>query len=62
MPAAIAALLMALGCAPATFTGPSGAFVIWVCPPVGETDEGQAAPPPPAPAAPAAPVVPEREA
>lgn len=58
MPAAIAALLMALGCAPASFSGPAGEFAIWVCPPVSEGAEAPhpSAPPPPAPA------VPEREA
>ena len=67
MPAAIAALLMALGCAPASFSGPAGAFAIWVCPPVIEQQEAPDAPPPQAPApaptpAPAHPSVPEREA
>lgn len=33
MPQAVALLLMALGCAPAPFTGPAGPFVVWVCPP-----------------------------
>lgn len=42
MPAAIAALLMALGCAPASFNGPAGTFVVWVCPPVAQ--EGGEAP------------------
>lgn len=65
MPAALAALLMAMGCAPASFTGPAGAFAIWVCPPVTDQQEAPATPPtapPAAPAAPAAPAVPEREA
>lgn len=30
----LALLLGALGCAPAGFHGPAGAFVIWVCPPI----------------------------
>ena len=34
MPATLALLLVALGCAPARFSGPSGPFVVWVCPPV----------------------------
>lgn len=34
MPATLALLLVALGCAPARFDGPSGPFVVWVCPPV----------------------------
>ena len=48
MPHAIALLLMTLGCAPAQFTGPSGSFFVWVCPPVIE-------------APPAAPEIEERE-
>jgi hypothetical protein len=59
MPATIAALLLALGCAPATFTGPAGAFAVWVCPPAAESTEQPATPPAPPPPAPA---VPEREA
>ncbi len=43
MPHAIAMLLMALGCAPAQFTGPSGPFLVWVCPPV--IDPSPAEPP-----------------
>ena len=61
MPAAIAALLMAMGCAPANFTGPAGAFAIWVCPPVIEQQDAPDAPAAP-PAAPAQPAIPEREA
>ena len=34
MPTAIALLMIALGCAPASFSGPAGGFVVWVCPPV----------------------------
>jgi hypothetical protein len=49
MPAAIAALLMALGCAPIEISTPRGdAFGIWVCPPVAEGEApAPAAPPPP---------------
>lgn len=36
MPATLALLLMALGCAPARFAGPAGPFVVWVCPPVAD--------------------------
>jgi hypothetical protein len=54
MPATIAALLLALGCAPAEFSGPAGAFVVWVCAPV-VAGEAPAAPPAPPPAAPRAP-------
>ncbi len=49
MPAAIAALLMALGCAPIQIATPRGdAFGIWVCPPViaDESATPPAAPPP----------------
>jgi hypothetical protein len=42
MPAAIAALLLQLGCAPAEFSGPAGPFLVWVCPPV--VDAAPAAP------------------
>jgi hypothetical protein len=49
MPAAIAALLMSLGCAPASFNGPAGEFLVWVCPPVVQEQE-QPPPPPPPPA------------
>ncbi len=59
MPPAIAALLLSLGCAPASFSGPAGEFAIWVCPPVVE------APAPPDPQSarpPSAPAIPEREA
>lgn len=46
MPTAIAALLMALGCAPIEVTTPHGDAVgIWVCPPV----VAEAAAPQPAP-------------
>jgi hypothetical protein len=48
MPAAIAALLLSLGCAPAEFSGPAGAFIVWVCPPVA-ADEQPSAPPAPPP-------------
>ena len=35
MPLQIAAILIALGCAPAPFDGPTtGKFVVWVCPPL----------------------------
>lgn len=34
MPTALALMLMALGCAPASFSGPAGPFVVWICPPV----------------------------
>lgn len=34
MPAALAMVMLALGCAPAPFNGPGGPFVVWVCPPV----------------------------
>jgi hypothetical protein len=34
MSAAVALMLLSLGCAPAQFNGPHGAFVVWVCPPV----------------------------
>lgn len=57
MPPTIAALMLALGCAPASFSGPAGDFAIWVCPPVVDQQappEPQSAPPPPP--------VPEREA
>lgn len=37
MPTTIALMLLALGCAPAPFTGPAGPFLVWVCPPVIET-------------------------
>ena len=50
MSPAIAAMLMALGCAPASFSGPAGEFFIWVCPPVAEQAEPDAPPAPPAPA------------
>ena len=33
MPATLALVLMAIGCAPASFNGPGGPFVVWVCPP-----------------------------
>lgn len=49
MPAAIAALLMALGCAPIEISTPRGdAFGIWVCPPV-VADESATPPAAPAP-------------
>jgi hypothetical protein len=52
MPTAIAALLMALGCAPIEVATPRGdAFGIWVCPPVAAeaTTPPPAAPLPPPP-------------
>jgi hypothetical protein len=57
MPPTIAALMLALGCAPASFSGPAGDFAIWVCPPVvdQQAPSGQQSAPPPPP-------VPEREA
>ncbi len=36
MPLSVAVLLMALGCAPATFNGSAGPFIVWVCPPIVE--------------------------
>jgi hypothetical protein len=42
MPAAIAALLLSLGCAPAEFAGPAGPFFVWVCPPVIEPPQASA--------------------
>ena len=42
MPAAVAAFLAVIGCAPATFNGPAGPFMVWVCPPV--IEEAPAAP------------------
>ena len=51
----IAMLLLSLGCAPAQFTGPAGAFNIWVCPPVAEESA-----PEPHPAQPEAPKAEER--
>jgi hypothetical protein len=50
MSAAIAALLISLGCAPASFTGPAGEFLVWVCPPIVEESEAPTPPPAPAPA------------
>jgi hypothetical protein len=51
VPTAIAALLMALGCAPIDVTTPRGdAFGIWVCPPV--VAEAPASPPGPPAATP----------
>jgi hypothetical protein len=49
MPAAIAALLLSLGCASAPFTGPGGEFAVWVCPATEPPAEAAPPLPPPAP-------------